>query len=146
MLNKRGGILIRDYELNVPMNQIIDLIRDFFYKIGHQEHQIVPRDTMVINLEEDIEESLSGMLLSTNNSNNILEHIDNYYPELSNIVRNDIEKLNFLNGKYFQIISYVSQCLNPMADMLANEGFYVSGVEKFNVDQQNTFFILTGEK
>lgn len=142
------GITVVDKFLDKNLTQIIDVIRDHHYRLGLNESQIPDIDSMVINLGNFLDEyiiSFNGYV-STNLdfSTSIIGHIDEYYPIISNSIR-DPEVSTFLNVRFIEMVKNLTLNLNPALHALNDHGYIPATIEKFNINTETSYYVVTGE-
>lgn len=142
---KHFGVTLVDSQLNQPTSQIIDMIRDFHYKAGFNESQFPDYDTMVINLHNFLEEDFIYVMNNNlHQSGGILEHINDYYPQIANMLQDPNVK-EFLNIKYLEMVMFLGKGLGVACDHLSGLHYVPSAIEKFNINSETSYYVVSAE-
>lgn len=141
----RIAVMVNDGQLDGPIANIIDILRNGLYQVGFNEQQIPEYDVMVVNLTNSLEEDIINIIGNcVNVTYGLMEHIDDYYPALTEYVREPTVN-KYLCEKYLTLINFLSRNFQGAVMQLTNNNYFPSALEKFNVNMETSYYVITGE-
>ncbi|AEH03471.1 hypothetical protein AVT69_gp045 [Pseudomonas phage PhiPA3] len=143
------GVMVDHKDIDTHLTRMCDVIRNVALQTfvpKDENDEIMPEDSVKVLLHTCVNEYMQYVFSQPPKVNMpFVNYLDEHFARVAEPIKNDPQKLNYLETKFAQACGAVGNCLIPAANELAQQGYAVEQVQNFHVGYNNTYYVLTGE-